>query len=144
MSCLNTYINFRTDYSIAESCHCHRKSGSEFLFTSRDGAKRGNLNAFKFLNSILVNHLIPRQFEVKFNFACVESARRQAQHGVLKELSFVSYCIIHLIIPPSGFALQFACAYERAKSYIETVLCRFAESFASCNVIKSVFSCLDI
>lgn len=31
--------------------------------------KRGKLNAFKFLNLILVNHLTWRWFEVKFNFA---------------------------------------------------------------------------
>lgn len=39
---------------------------------------RAASNAFKFLNLILVNHLIPRQFEVKFNFApVVESGRRR-------------------------------------------------------------------
>lgn len=39
--------------------------------------KRGKLNAFKFLNLILVNHLTSRWFEVKFNFALVESTRKE-------------------------------------------------------------------
>lgn len=61
--------------------------------------KRGKLNAFKFLNLILVNHLTSRWFEVKFNFALVESTRRLIRPKAREDLAFVSYCIIHLIIP---------------------------------------------
>lgn len=47
-----------------------------------DGVKRGEFNAFKFLNLILVNHLTSRWFEVEFNLARPSNprAKRERRH----------------------------------------------------------------
>ena len=58
----------------SKSARSKKKATTIFTRVSLMERKGEQLNTFKFLNLILVNHLTSRWFEVEFNFALVESA----------------------------------------------------------------------